>query len=293
MKLSFLIFFLLICISLPVLSQEGISQSSVKTNDISNTELSPQLSPLRKAHLELKNAFDSYKKGDIDTTKQHLKIASDWLNKASQNSLSAKVKDESDKLAVEINSFKEKINRNPEQHENSLARYWHQMTSIIKRETDQLIHSYVKLSIAEKTLNHLLDAKMHLFRTKHDLFVSHDKGDAEYELNKVLKYLDEAVAVADPTRQSGIINLSKDIQRLKDQVSKKKDTWKNDSVVVALDSALENLNNAKQYASPAIKLRIESLKADFNVLRDDIEKTNIRNDYEAAMATLNTIIVNL
>jgi len=287
--LSFLMFLLLICISLPVLSQDGKSHSSVKTKDFSDSEQSP----LKKTHIELENAFDSYKKGDSDATKKHLEMASKWLNKASQNSRSDKAKEESSKLAAEIDSFRTRIKMESQQHENSLARFWHQATSIIKRETDQLIHSYVKLSIAEKTLNHLLDAKMHLFRAKHDLLVSHDNDDAEDELNKVLTYLDEAVEVAEPVKQSEIINISKDIQQLRDQVSIKKGSWENDSVVIALDKALENLNKAKKNASPTINLRIELLKADFNALRADIEKNNIRNDYEAAMAKLNKIIVNL
>ena len=287
--LSFLMFLLLICISLPVLSQDGKSHSSVKTKDFSDSEPSS----LKKTHIELENAFDSYKKGDSDATKKHLEMASKWLNKASQNSRSDKAKEESSKLAAEIDSFRTRIKMESQQHENSLARFWHQATSIIKRETDQLIHSYVKLSIAEKTLNHLLDAKMHLFRAKHDLLVSHDNDDAEDELNKVLTYLDEAVEVAEPVKQSQIINFSKDIQRIKVQVSIKKGSWENDSVVIALDKALENLNKAKKNASPTINLRIELLKADFNALRADIEKNNIRNDYEAAMAKLNKIIVNL
>lgn len=289
LTISILMFLLFICISLPVLSQEEDNQNNLNAKDYSDISVSP----LRKAHLNLESAVDSFNEDDIDATKQHLEMASKWLNKASQNSRSDKAKEESRQLAIEIDSFKEKINKESEQHENSLARFWHQTTSIIKRETDQLIHSYVKLSIAEKTLNHLLDAKMHLYRAKYDLFVSHDEDDAGEELSKVLNYMNEAIEVAEPGKHSEIINLSKDIQRLKDNVTKKKDSWESDSEIIALDKALENLNEAKQNASPTIKLRIESLKADLNTLRDDIEKNNIKNDYESAMAKLNNIIVNL
>lgn len=274
--ISIAIFFLSILTSAPVLSNNEIDEHNY----------------LNEARLKLGEAFDSYKKGEIDTTKRNLEVATEFLNKAAQNSKAEKSGKEIRKLAAEIDAFKEKLTQSSKPHENSIARFWHRTTSIIKREADHLIHSYVEQSIAGKTLKHLLDAKMHLFTAEHDLFVSHDAEDAEDELSQVLNDLNEANEVANPAIKNRVIALSENIKFLKENLTKK-GIWENDSVVKALDNALVELNNVNENTTPTIKLRIELLKIDINTLRTDVQKTNIRNDYDSAMATLQNIINGL
>jgi ribosomal protein S20 len=248
---------------------------------------------LSEARINLKIAFDSYRKGDIAATEKNLKAASEWLDKAAQNSKTEKAREEARKLAAEINEFKGNIQQDSEQHEHGLARFWHRTTSIIKREYDHLVHSYLELSHTETLLKHLLDAKLHLFTAEHDLLVSHNAVDAKDELSMVLDYLDEAVAVAKPTSRDSIIALSKDIRLLHETINTEKKIWKNDSVTHALDKVLVDLAGANENASPTVQHRIELLVSDILTLRADVERDNIRNDYEAAMAALQNIINGL
>jgi Asp-tRNA(Asn)/Glu-tRNA(Gln) amidotransferase C subunit len=283
---------LFLFISFPALSNEKVNDKyppNLKVKTLSSSEENT----LHEARLKLENAFDSYKNGDMAATKDNLNVATQWLNKAAENSRTEKTREEARKLATEIDTFREKVKQDSEQHENSLARFWHQTTSIIKREADQLIHSYVESSTAEKTLKYLLDAKMHLFTAEHDIFVSHDEEDAADELNKVLNYLDEASQIATPSINNKIIDFTQDIQSLKNNLTPGKGLWKKDSVIHSLDTAKDDLTKAYTNASPSIKLKIESIKKDIAALRVSIERSNIKNDYDTAMAKLKTIINEL
>ena len=276
------------------ISFSGLSKEAM--TDISQlghkeiTESDTRNSSLSEARINLKNAFDSYRKGDIAATEQNLEAASEWLDKAALNSKTEKAREEARKLAAELNEFKGNIKQASEQQENGLARFWHRTTSIIKREYDHLVHSYVELSNTETLLKHLLDAKLHLFIAEHDLLVSHNAVDAKDELSKVLSYLDEAVQAAKPSARGSVIALSKDIRLLNETINAEKEIWKNDGVTHALDKVLDDLADASENASPKIKLRIELVESDILTLRADVERGNIKNDYEAAMAELQNII---
>ncbi len=281
-----------IFVSLPVISVETINnkgQANVKENTLPDSGKNA----LDMTRLKLESAINSYKKGDMVATKHDLEVAIEWLNKAEQNSKAEKSREESRKLGAKIDAFKEKLNQSSGGHKNSLIRFWHQSTAILKREIDHLTHSYVELLVSEKSLKYLLDAKMHLFTVRHDLFVSHNNEDAIQELDNVLDYLDEAGQVAKQPMQKKIIDLSKEIYILREQIKRRQDAWRNNDVILSLNQSIDNLTNAKNKASPRIKLRIESIKAEIQTLRADVEKVNIKNDYESAMAKLRDIINEL
>lgn len=290
--LPILMILLCVFISLPVLADEKVKLGGQKEPKTENHSGSEEKS-LDIAREKLSNAFDSYKNGDIDATERNLKQATEWLKKASRSSKTEKARAEAHKLAMEIDSFKGQLNRLSEQQENDLARFWHRVTSLISRETDELIHRYVELSTAEKTLKYLLDAKMHLFTAEHDLFVSHEAEDAGEELGMVLDYLKEGGQVARPAIRDRLAALSKDIRLLKDNINTKQAIWKNDSVIQALDKALQDLAEADKNASPALKIQIDAVKTDIHALRVDVARNNIKNNYESAMATLQKIIHEL
>ena len=280
---------LFIFVSHPVLGEHkvnGKDQKGTQAEALSDSEGDV----LNEARSKLENAFSSYRKGDIEATRYNLKMATEWLNKAAQESSTEKVREEARKLAAGISIFEENISHASGQHDNSLARFWHQATSIIKRETDQLVHSYVQSAIAEKILKSLLDAKMHLFTAEHDLFISHDEEDAIEEMDNVLYYLDKANRVDFPATQDKIVALSKDVQLLKESMNSQKRAWESGSIIHSLDKALDNLTEVEKIASPAVKLRIESLKIDVYALRIDVERSNIKNGYDSAMAQLKEII---
>lgn len=245
------------------------------------------------ARLNLENAINSYRTGDMDATRRHLETAITSLQQSARDSTTEKSREESRKLGSKIDEFKEMLIQESKQDENSLLRFWHQATSIVKRETDNLIHGYVELSISERTLKHLLDAKMHLFRAQYDLLVSHDNDDAANELDNVLGYLDEARKVSKLSLQKKITDLSKEIQALKDRIKPDNKSWRENDLILTLEQAVKNLNKAKNNASAQISARIESLETEIQILQVDIERNNIKNDYQAAMVKLKKIIHEL
>lgn len=270
------------------------SYDTANPNNVESDSLAiKQDNALNRTRILLEKAFDSYQQKDIKQTKEYLRNATELLNESSLNSKTEKVKLESKKLAQEIENFYHKISLSSELHENKLARFWHQTTSIIKRETDQLIHRYNKLYIAEKTLKHLLDAKMHLFTAKHDLFVSHNEEDAIEELSEAIDYLDKAEQVAILPIKSKVESLRKDIQSMKNAKTPTASSWKQNEILISLDVAFTNLNEAKRNAAPTLKLRIETLQHEIDKLRKSIDFDNLKNDYDSATTRLITIIHEL
>ena len=280
-------------ISLPANSVETVSNVGQGNINKENTLVDSDETALDVARLKIENAINSYKEGDMVASESDLEMAIESLNKAAKDSQTEKAREESRKLGIKIDEFKEKLNQASGQDENTLIRYWHQTISIIKRETDELIHSYIELSVSEKTLKYLLDAKMHLFMAQHDLFVSHNDEDAIKELDNVLDYLDDAVQVAKPSIKKKVLNLNKDIYALKEQINPGQEAWKKNDLVLSLNQAIDKLTKAKNIASPRIKLRIELLVTEIQSLRVDVARSNIKNDYELSIVKLRGIINEL
>lgn len=261
--------------------QAGVKQEARSYSDISALEV---------ARMKLKSAVNHYKNGDLHATNEDLEVATEWLNKASQNSKTEKSRQESRQLAASIADFKKELKQSPGEDENTLIRFWHQSTAIIEREIEQLIHGYSELVMSEKILKYLLDARMHLYTAEHDLFVSHDIKDSEQELDTVLASLEQASQVADTHLRIKISALSKQLTLLQEQVRESDKAWINNDEVILLDRAQDALSKAGDKATPEIKLRIESIQADIQKLRTDIERINIKANYESSMETLRDII---
>lgn len=274
-------------ISVEADSDKGLAKIKEKTQSYSD------INGLEVARMKLKIAIDNYKNGDLDAAKHDLEVAIEWLNKASQNSKTEKSRDASRQLAVKVDAFKQQLKQSSAENENILVRFWHQSTAIIGREIDHLIYSYVELAASEKTLKHLLDAKMHLYTAEYDLLVSHSIKNSAQELDSVLKYLDMAGQVAKKPLKKKIIDLSKKVYLLKEQVKQSPEAWNVSDEISFLNQAKESLTKAKDRASPQIRLRIESIEADVQTLWTDIERSNIKNNYESVMATLRGIINEL
>ena len=164
-------------IILPLCYQSLLADEQVKNN---NTYLNT-------ARTQLNIAYDNYKKGDIPTSKQNLKHASKWLHLGVQHSKAEIVKATAKKLAKDIDSFRLTLNKSSEKKD--VARFWHQASSLIQRESEHLIHSYTESSDNNKIMKYLLDAKMHFYTAEHDIFLSHDSIDAKVELKKALESL--------------------------------------------------------------------------------------------------------
>jgi len=246
---------------------------------------------LKVARNQLSIAFDKFNDGDIAGSKKSLNKASDWLYKAVAHSKYDKVKIEAEKLASEIDRFRQKLSHSSEQ--NDMVRFWHQATSLIVRESEQLIHSYIKSSNDNKILRRLLDAKMHFFIADHDLFVSHDLKNALQELNNSLKYLGQADSIAKPELEARLNILINKIKALKSRTESNKESWKDDKLIGSLDKAIYNITNAESSATPSINLRLKSIEQNIYQLKLDMQKTNIKSKYDSIMADFILAIKNI
>jgi len=246
---------------------------------------------LKVARSQLNIAFENYNKGEISASKKNLKHASDWLYKAVQHSRSDIVKSEAQKLAASIDSFRSTLNKSSEK--NEMARFWHQATSLIKRESEHLIHSYTESSTSNKILRYLLDAKMHFYTADHDLFSSHDSSVANIELKSSLKYLTQAESLARSKVKPHVNNL---ITRIKELISLSeldRNAWKPDTLIHSLENAIININKAESVASPPTRLQLELIKQSISKLKRDTLKTSLKVKYESIMVEFNRAIKNI
>jgi len=246
---------------------------------------------LQVARDQLSLAFEQYNDGDIAASKQSLKKASDWLNKAVTHSEYDTIKTEAEKLASEIDSFRLTLSHSSEK--NDISRFWHQATSLILRESEQLIHSYITTSNDNATVKHLLDAKMHFYSAEHDLFVSHDPKDAVQELNDSLEYLAQANAIAKTKVKARINKLIDDIKVLISLTESSKDSWKKNMLIDSLDKAIINIANAESIATPPIKLRLKSIEQDIYQLQSDMQRTNLKSRYDSIMVDFTRAIKSI
>lgn len=264
-----------------------------KKNPGEDSQHNETISSFVIARSKIESAIDSYNNGDMARSKKDLDVAIEWLNKASQSSKTEKSIKETKILSAEIDKLKEQLNQSTLENERSLMHFSHKTMTIIEREVDQLIHGYINLSTAEKTLKHLLDAKMHLSYANRNLLVGHEINDSAAELDKVIDYLDEAGKVATKPIQNRIEHLKKDISSLKDKVIRSKNAWKSNDEIILLSEAIDSLNKAKKVAQPNIKTQIASIIFELYSLLKDIESTSINKSYDSCMATLKNIISEL
>jgi len=244
--------------------------------------------PLEQARTKLATAAERYGAGDIESARQLLREASDLLQRAGASMTSAKAREQAAELSSEIHSLNERLEHDSQGQEGNLSRLWHKASAIIKREAEELIHGYVELSVAERTLKPLLDAKMHLYLAEHDLFVAHDVDKARHELDKASKYLATAEQSAPGPVRAEIDALQTDVQALAAET--KEGAWGRDSVIQSLNAASTALTEAAKLASPPVRLQIESIRSDVHAVGTDIARRNQRADYERAMMSLESII---
>lgn len=246
---------------------------------------------LNVARTQLNIAFENYNKGNIAASKKNLKHASEWLYKAVEHSQSDIVKVEAKKLAVEIDRFRSTLNKSS--GKNGMARFWHQVTSLIKRESEHLIYNYTETLTHNRILKYLLDAKMHYSTADHDLFISHNSNDAKLELSKSLEYLVQAESLAKPESKLFVKNLIISIKELISRSELNKSAWKQDALIHSLNNAINNLSEAESVASRSDRLRVELIKKSISKLKKDTLKTSLKTKYESIMVDFSRAINNI
>ena len=160
----------------------------------------------------------------------------------------------------------------------------------------KIIDSYNDASNTDKTLKHLLDAKMYLSTAEHDLLVSHDKDGAQNDIDNTLSFLREAETVSSSKEiKIEITQLVSKLTSLKKMTAEKGEISQDDSVDKLLELAQNKLMEAKKktISSLAREKEISDIHAEIQRLRDRIEHDDLRSDYESAMQMLNIIIRDL
>ena len=279
LKLTVIKFILILL--LPLCCQAVFAEEPIKDN---NTYL-------KVARTQLDIAFDNYNKGDISVSKKHLKSASEWLYKAVNHSRSDTVRDNAQKLVTEIDSFRLTLNKSSEK--NDMARFWHQVSSLIKREAEHLIHSYTESSTNNRIMRLLLDAKMHFFNADHDIFLSHDTNDVSLELGSSIEYLRQAEALAKSEFKPYVHQLIISINELIPLSASDKNTWEKNTLIDSLEESFNNLSEAQSLASPPTKMRLETIKQSISILKKDVQKTSLKLKYESIMVDFSRAINNI
>jgi len=159
----------------------------------------------------------------------------------------------------------------------------------------RIVDSYINSSKTDQTLKHLLDAKMYLSSAEHDLLVSQNKQSASRDIENALSYLSEAQQVAQPAIKTQIKQLIQGLSGLKKKTLEEtvvgQDNQADESLKIAQTKLLEAKNSPD--VSLTTKKRIDIINEQIQQLRNQIEHTNLREDYEAAMNHLNRIIQHL
>lgn len=245
--------------------------------------------PLAMAHQKLEQAHSDYRKGNIDAALDDLEAASRWLQdpKISGN---VKTRDEAAKLADEVENLRKSIKSPTDEHEGTIARIWHRASVLVKHEIQNLERGWKETSTTNKTLKHLLDAKLHLNYAEHELFVSHETKKSSRDLNKAIAYMDEAYKVAAPEVREKIASIRVDLQKLS---SNQIGTSEQKKIFNALDTARASLDGASQGVTPLIQVRLRAITSEIEDLKERIGILERQAQYEMILKKVRELIRGL
>ena len=241
--------------------------------------------PLAMAHQELKQAHVDLNKGNIDAVQKDLDVASKWLQN-SKISNNPKIRNEAAKLAHEIQILHKELIHPSDKHEGALARLWYRSTALVEHEVQRITKSWKYSSTANRTLKHLLDARLHFSYAEHELFRSHDVENANEELNKTVAYLDKASEVATPRVREKIATIKKDIQRLPTSPANTNDEQ---MIIQALKEASASIDKASNSVSLEIQARSKKIVLEIRNLKKDVIMLERRQQYNSMMERLRQV----
>jgi hypothetical protein len=235
--------------------------------------------PLAMAHQQLEQAHVHYQKGEIDKVKINLDAAGKWLQGHQTNS-------EATELASEIKQLQEQINHPSDEHEGAISRLWHRSSALVVREIEHATKSWNDSTTANKTLKHLLDARLHFNHAEHELFRSHNIEKARYEIDNTLVYLDKANKVAIPRVRKKITSLKKDIEQLPTNNTNAAEIQ---TIIQALQAAGISVVKASHSVSPEIHARSKKIAKEISNLKKDIFLLEKRQQYDSVMKRLHQL----
>ena len=158
-----------------------------------------------------------------------------------------------------------------------------------------IIEKYMAASNTDKTLKYLLDAKMDLSTAEHDLLLTHDKIQAKNNIENAISYLTKAKSSANSKIKNSIEALLKNLKSLEKKTLSTDSSAPNNNIDQLLGMAQSTLSKALEHTSSSslTKQKITDINKEIQALRKQIEHINLKDDYESAMNTLNTIINNM
>jgi hypothetical protein len=232
--------------------------------------------PLAMAHQQLDQAREQYKKGKMDTVKINLEAASKWLQGHQENKNAIE-------LLREIKQLQAQINHPSDEYKNAISRLWHRSSALVVREVAHVTQRWHDSSVANKTLKHLIDARMRFNYAEHDLFINHNPKKARYELDNTLAYLDKANKIAPAPVREKITALKKDIQQLP---TNKTNAAEIQTIIQALEAAGVSVEQASHSINPEIQHRSKKIAENLSHLKNDIFLLEKRQQYDAVMKNL-------
>ena len=238
--------------------------------------------PLAMAHQTLEHAKKSYNKGDIGAVQQDLDAASKWLQDPGLSN-NTKAKDEAITLANEIEALQKEISHPSDEHEGTIARIWHRTTALVEHEIQHVRKSWTDTSTANKTMKHLLDAKLHFTYAEHDLFVAHNRDKANKEISRTITYLDDAEKVAIPRIQEQIAALKNDMQTL---ANSRIYASEQERIINVLTQASNSIQKVSQGVASPVQLKLETLVTEIGDLKNKIGTLESRQQYNAIIEKL-------
>jgi|GEM_PF-6792425 len=168
---------------------------------------------LVSARTHLSRAVNNYHDEYFAAAKADLAQASEWLRRAGKDT-DEKGRKEAQKLAANIDTLKDKLDAEADDHTKTLSVFLHRSVALIEREAEDLWLRYKRQQAANHTLRKLLDAKMHLYYGKIDLAQGRDTDSIRKELESTDRYLEEALNQAEPPVRERIKHLREEIHAL-------------------------------------------------------------------------------
>lgn len=238
--------------------------------------------PLAIAHQQLEQARKDFSKGDIEAVRMSLEAANKLLQDPKM-SRDSKTINEASELVKEIQQLQAKINNPSDEHEGTISRLWHRSSALAKREIEHITKSWKDVSTSNKTMKHLVDARLHFNYAEHELFISHKVEKADEELKNTLTYLDKAYEIANPQAREKLASLKKDIQRLS---TSHVNTAEEQMIFQALEEANAAIDKVRQSVNPEIRARSKKISADIMDLKKNIIMLERRYQYDTIMNRL-------
>jgi hypothetical protein len=208
-----------------LMAQEALAQNQSATADknLVAAEESIQFiilggsAPLASARTLLSRAAKNYANEYYAAARSDLVQASERLRRAGKDT-DEKGQKEAQKLAVEIDTLKDKLDAESDDHTHTLSSFSHRIAVLVEREAHELWTRYKRIRAAGETMRKLMDAKIHLHYAEHDLVKGRSTDAIRKQLGFADLYLEEGLSTAKPPVHERISQLREQVRSLEEDL---------------------------------------------------------------------------